>query len=116
MKIGEIARVCHEVNRAYCEFLGDKSQVAWDKASPEIQRSAEDGVRAIVADPEFTPEKSHKRWYNFKEAHGWKVGPVKNEAKKEHPCMVAYDKLPKEQQLKDHLFLAVVRSLQGQLA
>lgn len=28
----QIAQVCHEVNRAYCQALGDDSQPAWDDA------------------------------------------------------------------------------------
>ena len=27
-----IARACHEVNRSYCEMVGDNSQVRWDDA------------------------------------------------------------------------------------
>lgn len=27
-----VARICHEVNRAYCEALGDTSQVSWEDA------------------------------------------------------------------------------------
>lgn len=32
MTIEQIARVCHEVNRAYCESMGDTSQVPWEDA------------------------------------------------------------------------------------
>ena len=28
----EIARVCHEVNRAYCQAIGDNSQPTWEDA------------------------------------------------------------------------------------
>ena len=43
---------------------------------------------------------------------GWKFGEVKNPETKEHPCMVAYEELPKEQQTKDALFISVVRSFE----
>jgi len=42
---------------------------------------------------------------------GWKHGPVKDPEKKEHPCLIPYDELPKEQQVKDHLFIGVVKAL-----
>ena len=44
---------------------------------------------------------------------GWKFGEVKNAKTKEHPCMVPYEKLPKEQQTKDALFISVVRSFEN---
>ena len=106
----QIAKTCHEVNRAYCFSLGDHSQTTWEHA-PEWQRtSAVNGVRFHLENPDSTPEDSHKSWFAEKEADGWKYGAVKDAAKKEHPCFVAYDKLPKSQQLKDALFIAVVES------
>ncbi len=39
MDMNQIARVCHEVNKAYCEALGDNSQPTWEDA-PEWQRSS----------------------------------------------------------------------------
>ena len=44
MKAEDIAKVAHEVNRAYCEALGDTSQLSWEDA-PEWQKaSARAGV------------------------------------------------------------------------
>ena len=31
LTLNDIARVCHEVNRAYCQALGDNSQVEWNR-------------------------------------------------------------------------------------
>lgn len=48
MNIEQIARVCHEVNRAYCQALGDDSQPAWEDA-PQWQRdSALLGVQLLL--------------------------------------------------------------------
>ena len=106
-----IARVCHEVNRAYCAAIGDSSQPAWEDA-PEWQRaSAVGGVAFTLANPGATPSDSHASWLAQKRADGWGYGPVKDADKKEHPCFVAYDELPPEQRVKDHLFQAVVRAL-----
>ena len=53
-----IARVCHEVNRAYCEALGDTSQPAWEDA-PEWQRkSAMKGVELHLRNNVFVPSPS----------------------------------------------------------
>lgn len=109
-RIDAIARVCHEVNRAYCQALGDNSQPAWEDA-PEWQRvSARMGVDLHLSG-DFGPEASHISWMEQKRAEGWKYGPVKNPETKEHPCYVPYDQLPREQQAKDYIFRAVVHAL-----
>lgn len=109
--IDRIARVCHEVNRAYCAALGDRSQLPWDEA-PEWQKaSARKGVEFIIDNPDAGPESSHESWLLQKASEGWGYGPVKDEFKKEHPCYVPYDKLPVEQKAKDYIFGAIVRSM-----
>jgi hypothetical protein len=45
MKNEQIARVCHEVNRAYCESLGDMSQPSWEDAPQWQKDSAMLGVK-----------------------------------------------------------------------
>lgn len=107
----EIARVAHEVNRAYCEALGDTSQPCWEDAPDWQRRSALDGVTAILSNPNSTPADSHNAWLKEKADSGWKYGPVKDPERKEHPCFAPYEKLPAEQRVKDYLFLGVVRTL-----
>ena len=105
-----IARVAHEVNRAYCEALGDHSQVSWE-AAPEWQReSCRAGVDLHLMG-DFGPEASHEAWFRHKAAQGWAWGSEKNEDRKLHPCMVPFRLLPKEQQAKDFIFRAVVHAL-----
>lgn len=111
MTNNEIARVCHEVNKAYCHALGDHSQRGWDEA-PQWQRdSAMLGVELHRNDPKAGPEASHVSWWAEKVADGWIYGPVKDAAVKTHPCMVPFEKLPVEQQAKDYIFRAVVLAL-----
>lgn len=111
-----IARACHEVNRGYCQFLGDDPQPAWEDAPQWQKDSAMNGVRMHIAHPEAGPQASHASWYVEKEAAGWKYGPVKDPEKKEHPCMVPFEELPREQQAKDWIFRAVVYALGGMVA
>lgn len=110
-EIREIARVCHEVNRAYCTAIGDTSQPTWEDAPQWQKDSAISGVKVKIANPDSTPEDSHKGWLAHKQADGWTYGLFKDPDKKEHPCMVPYDQLPEEQQVKDYLFISVVRAL-----
>ena len=109
----EIARVAHEINRAYCASLGDDSQPSWGNAPDWQKASALAGVDMHLASPDATPENSHESWLAQKTAEGWKYGPVKDAEKKEHPCFLPYSELPPEQKAKDYLFRAVVHELKG---
>lgn len=111
VSIENLARVCHEANRAYCSALGDESQKPWEDA-PQWQRdSAIDGVRFHLANPDASPSASHDQWLRHKVDAGWTRGPVKDEAAKQHPCIVPFTELPLEQQAKDVLFRATVHAL-----
>ena len=106
----QIASVCHDVNRALCAAFGDHSQPTWADA-PEWQRvSAERGV-AMHLTGDHGPSASHDAWLADKLADGWTYGPEKLPLQKQHPCILPYEQLPPEQQAKDHVFAAVVRSL-----
>jgi hypothetical protein len=105
-----IAQVCHEVNRAYCQALGDTSQMQWSDAPDWQRESARMGVDLHLTG-DFGPEASHTSWMKQKFDEGWRYGPVKDAEKKEHPCMVPFDELPVEQQAKDYLFRQVVHSI-----
>lgn len=111
MKIEEIAKVAHEINKAYCDSIGDTSQSEWKEAPDWQKESAIKGVEFHLTNPDATPEKSHESWLKQKESEGWKYGPVKNPDAKEHPCYVPYNELPIEQRSKDFLFRQVVHSL-----
>lgn len=112
--VENIARVAHEVNRAYCAALGDESQPAWEHAPQWQKDSAATGARMHLANPGATPEQSHESWLAQKAAEGWKWGPVKDPEKKEHPCFVPYSELPESQRAKDYLFRGVVHALRPQ--
>lgn len=108
MKTLAIAMLCHSINAAYCQSLGDESQLAWEDTSDSHQQSLIAGVEMHLANPQATPEQSHESWYKQKEAEGWIYGEVKDLEKKEHPCFLPYDELPLEQKAKDYLFRATV--------
>ncbi len=106
-----IAKAAHQINKAYCESIGDLSQVDWEDA-PEWQRiSATNGVIFHITNSNVTPEESHENWLAEKIDDGWSYGSVKNVEKKTHPCMLPYVELPKTQRTKDYLFKATVEVL-----
>ena len=105
-----IAQIAHEANRTYCESIGDNSQSTWEDAPANIKKSAIDGVQKVIANPKMTAKNAHDSWLKFKEEDGWKYGEEKDADKKTHPCMVPFNKLPKEQQYKDKLFIKTVKA------
>lgn len=112
MTIENVARVAHELNKAYCESMGENSQPNWEDA-PEWQKSsAINGVKFHLDNPDASPSASHESWLKQKAEEGWKYGLVKNPETKEHPCFVPYDELPKEQKAKDFIFRQAIHSLQ----
>lgn len=108
------ARVAHEVNRAYCASIRDKSQRPWEEAPDWQKQSAVKGIQlhwaAMREGKELPPSASHDSWLKEKLDTGWKYGPEKNPETKEHPCCIPYDELPAEQKTKDYLFGAVART------
>lgn len=107
----DIAKVAHELNKAYCESISDNSQQTWEQA-PEWQKSsAKVGVQFHLDNPNASPSASHDSWLKQKEEEGWKYGEVKDADKKEHPCYVTYEQLPVSQRSKDYIFKQVVESL-----
>ena len=111
MTVEDIAKVCHAANKAYSETLGDMSHKSWDESPDSLRFSALSGVKFTLENPDATPESQHQAWYKQKESEGWMYGTVKDAEKKEHPCYLPYDMLPKQQRLKDALFQAVVKAL-----
>ncbi len=107
--IGDIARICHEVNRIYCESHGDLSQPTWENAPDWQKQSARSGVIHLMTNRDAKPEDSHINWLKDKEADGWVYGPKKDPKFKTHPCMVPYAELPEQRRHKDALFHTIVR-------
>lgn len=108
--VEDVAEACHNINRAYCQAIGDDSQPTWADA-PEWQKSsAINGVKFHLENPNASPSASHDSWLAQKVAEGWVYGEVKDAEKKTHPCCVTYDDLPKEQKAKDYLFKQTVHS------
>jgi len=107
----EIARICHEANRAYCQSIGDDSQPTWADAPDWQKDSAINGVEFHRSDPNAKAYASHESWMAEKVADGWKYGDTKDPELKTHPCMVRFEDLPMEQQLKDHIFRSIVHAM-----
>lgn len=111
MKRKTIARVAHQVNKAYCESQGDMSVQDWQRTTAAHRASMLAGVDMHIANPASSPQAQHEAWMAAKVADGWKWGEVKDEAAKTHPAMLPYDELPPVQRAKDFIFKAIVSQL-----
>lgn len=109
MDIELIAKICHNVNKAYCECHDDFCQPDWESAPRWQKDSAINGVKYQLEN-DATPEQLHESWLKQKLAEGWVWGKVKDAKAKTHPCIVNYEFLPKYQKTKDFLFKAIVDS------
>ena len=115
ISIEQIAKICHQANKAYCEAIGDNTQVDWEAAPEWQKKSAIVGVEFNLRNPDAPASASHDSWLEVKKADGWKYGAVKDVLKKEHPCFLAYEELPNEQKIKDQLFKNVVAAFIGKI-
>jgi hypothetical protein len=109
-RIKALARIVHEANKAFCESIGDTSQVSWSEAPEYNHRSAMIGVKAICDNTDITPEESHDVWMEAKKADGWVYGEVKDKEKKTHPSIVPYKDLSISEKYKDFLVRDIVLS------
>lgn len=115
MKVEELARLCHEANRVYCQTIGDNSQLHWEEAAGWQREAMINGVMFHMNNPDAGPSGSHENWMKLKLSTGWVFGPTKDAALKQHPCLVPYDQLPEEQRIKDHLFVSIFNVFKDRL-
>ena len=108
----DIARVCHEANRALQQAQGLPGipvAPAWDDFPEDQREGVVAGVHAAVFGA--GAKELHGRWVELKRREGWVYGAVKDAPAKQHPCLVPYAELPVDQRLKDELFHAIVEAL-----
>lgn len=109
--VAQIAKVCHEANRAWCQTLGDLSTPTWESATQAQRDSMITGVLFRLNNPGASAGASHDAWMKSKVCAGWTLGIVKDEAIKQHPSLVPFDQLPLSVQTKDFLFAGIVKAV-----
>ena len=55
----------------------------------------------IVELTELLARNTHENWAHQRLSDGWRWGPVRDDARREHPCLVPYDDLPEEEREYD---------------
>jgi hypothetical protein len=111
LEVMQIAFVCHQANKAWCEANDDRTQKDWHGAEGWQRQSAIKGVEFRLENPNAGHDAQHNAWLEEKKKDGWIYGEIKDTEAKTHPCMVSFDELPDFQKKKDALFCAIVDSL-----
>ena len=112
-----IAHVCYEANRALQieqNRLDIPIGMPWEELSIEQKESIVVGVEKVLAGN--SPMESHHDWVAIRVQQGWVWGPIKDEAKKQHPLLVPYADLSEQDRRKDYLFCAIVHALADTIA
>jgi len=80
----------------------------WSERDETFQAQMTDYVESLRGKPLPTPEEAHNSWWRRYQDMGWTYGTVRDPIAKTHPDMVPYADLPKDEQDKDEVFLALV--------
>lgn len=128
-KLDDVAQMIHETWRAKCRAEGWPMQPHLDRPYEEIadsdkeeNRAAARGMAEVLAAVRLmfvdadrgqdvsTPmlealleemaKAEHALWTARHASDGWAYGPVRDEASKKHPSMIAYDQLPEAEKEK----------------
>lgn len=106
----QIARVVHAANAELQAIQGDLApSQPWDSEPDEIRANVLLGVRN--ARNGMTAAEHHQAWVEDKLRTGWGYGAAKDAEAKTHPCLVSFDQLPRDQRVKNVLFIAIVRAM-----
>lgn len=112
MNDNEVAQIAYEAIRNYCVISNDGlKHTAWEDSPEWVKKSFTAGVTWLRIHPNnlsLFSSANHDHWLSDRKSKGWKYGPFKDIVKKENPCIVPYEKLPKYQIKKDNLFKAIV--------
>jgi hypothetical protein len=106
----DIAKIAHEASRAYSTTINEFKS-SWEDLTDEQRASIVAGVEFVAANPRVSPRKIHAEWVKNKRAAGWRRSKVLDLDKKKSPNLIAFTKLDRTQQVKDELFLGVVKAL-----
>jgi len=57
--------------------------------------------REIEELTELLARNTHDNWARQRLLEGWRYGPSRDDSKKEHPCLVPYERLPDSEKVYD---------------
>ena len=103
----QIAEITHNAITSYCHIVAGTDSIFWDQLSIDLKGSTISGVNKVLENPDISAEDLHNEWVKYKISQGWTYGEIRDSSRKIHNCLVPYQDLPKEEKIKDLLFLAI---------
>lgn len=106
----EIARVCHEANKAMQYVQGDPCpSQPWDAEPEWVKEGTINMVRLVRLG--YTAKDMHNEWRERYHKDGWVRGDIKDYVAKTHPCLVEYYELPRIQRDKSEVIRGIIVNL-----
>jgi hypothetical protein len=99
-KIEALAAKIHDENKAYCESIGDFSQLQWRDTNYWYQFGVVKAIIEFRNNPNLSTVEFHSLWANDKVENGWVYGKKFDIEAKTHPDLVSYAELPETQKIK----------------
>jgi hypothetical protein len=106
--VTDTARMCHEVERSYCEAIREDCK-PWSELSDTEKSHIVGKVAFRIIYPDAKASAFHESWMISLMSKGWKYGKEVSQDNKTHPNLKPFHHLPTEQQAKDHIFMAIVQ-------
>lgn len=107
VNVERVAEACHNALREISITMGQDAPPVWEDAEAWMHETTKGVLMDLMANPTMTPRQIHDTWCLQKMADGWVYGPVKDQEKKTHPCLVPYMQLPLGERFKDVMFRMV---------
>ena len=94
-----------ESNRAAADHIPTKIRLLLQEdGKPDRQACVRAAQRYRQGDAqlcELCRKNEHERWLRFYGLYNWRYDPVRDDAKRRHPCITAYEQLSEQEQAKD---------------
>lgn len=103
------ARLAHGLLSSYKEFHGQEVDPPYEELSEEKRNGLTNAVKAVLTNPNMTPEQEHNLWMEHMVQEGWQYGDQENSEAKTHPDIRPYGELDKVERYKDVLFVTLVK-------
>lgn len=115
MQIEALATLLHGATSVFPRDDGSYPR-PWGELSDQDHESAILLVQTLLQERETvlglpSPEGLHLRWATEKQTQGWVYGKEFSEARKTHPCLVSWQSLSEESQIKDVIWWSLLTTL-----
>ena len=107
----QIAMMAHVILSAYNVSIGEEGRPPFNQLSVADQDAVIKEVEFHLANPDAPVGAAHESWVAQSVADGWRLGPAVDPVGKFSPYIRPFDSLSKTDQIKEHLFRAVVKSV-----